>query len=63
MSFLAAFCPYCKEIFERFEGKVTDKIEQTGKDSAPAIFTVVYENCPKAGDSGKSEGEDGRDLD
>ena len=41
---------YFKLIIERVDGKVTDKIEQTGKDSGPVTFVVRYENRPKADD-------------
>ena len=34
---------YFKEIIDRLEGKVTDKIEQTGKDGGPLTFRVIYE--------------------
>jgi hypothetical protein len=49
---------YFKEIFERLEGKVTDKVEQTGKFSGPVTLTVRYENRPKLADSDKSEEKD-----
>ena len=35
--------PAClKEVMERVDGKVTDKIEHTGKDRGPLTFKVVY---------------------
>jgi hypothetical protein len=45
---------YGKEIFERVDGKVTDKIEQTGKYSGPVTFRVVYEDRKKVDDSDKN---------
>lgn len=45
---------YFKEIIERLEGKVTDKIEQTIENSKPAVFRVIYENRPKLDDSGEN---------
>jgi len=45
---------YFKEIFERLEGKVTDKVEQTGKDSGPITLTVRYEDPPKGHDPDKN---------
>jgi hypothetical protein len=45
---------YFKVIIEYIDGKVTDKVEQTGKDSGPVIFHVVYDNPLKKDDSGES---------
>ena len=42
---------YFKEIIERVDGKVADKIEQTLKDSGPVTFVVRYEDRPKLDDS------------
>jgi hypothetical protein len=46
--------PFFREIVERVDGKVTDKVEQTGKDSGPVIFHVVYDNPLKEDDLGES---------
>jgi hypothetical protein len=35
---------YFKEIIERLEGKVTDKIEYTGKDGRPVELKVIYDD-------------------
>jgi hypothetical protein len=35
---------YFKEIIERLEGKVTDKIEYTGKDGGPVELKVIYDD-------------------
>lgn len=35
---------YFKEIIERLDGKVTDKIELTGKDSGPVEWRITYED-------------------
>ncbi len=42
---------FFKEIIERIDGKVADKIEQTLKDSGPVTFVVRYEDRPKLDDS------------
>jgi len=42
---------YFKLIIERIDGKLPDKTEQTGKDSGPTIFKVIYENRPELADS------------
>ncbi|MGD1153615.1 MAG: hypothetical protein ABR911_12195 [Syntrophales bacterium] len=42
---------YFKLIIERLDGKLPDKAEQTGKDSGPTIFKVIYENRPELDDS------------
>jgi hypothetical protein len=36
--------PYFKEIIERLDGKVTDKIELTGKDGGPVEWRITYED-------------------
>jgi hypothetical protein len=36
--------PYFKEIIERIEGKVTNRIELTGKYGGPVEWRITYED-------------------
>jgi hypothetical protein len=43
---------YFKEIIERLDGKIPEKIEQTGKGSGPVTMRIIHDTPKKENDYG-----------
>ena len=51
--------PAClKEVFERVDGKVPDKTENTGKDGGPVTMRIIYEDQKKDPDMNGENGHE-----